>query len=97
MREHARTVIPLAELASREMEESSNMAAEALWRAVIEMIRHVRDGEARVFEQASRSNEPCHGEVALGSWDAGPEKSAHQRAWRDIKVPGEQSDVADTW
>ena len=46
-REHAGTVVTRAEFSGCDVQKGANVSAEALWRAVIEMVRHVCNGETR--------------------------------------------------
>src|SRR5215213_5953949 len=81
-REHAGTVVPLTELPCRDVQQGTDMATEALRRAVVEMVRHVRDREAGVFEETGGSDEACHRQISLRSRYPGTEEATHERAWR---------------
>jgi len=70
------------------------MSAEALRRAVVEVVGNVCNRESRVLEEPSGSNEPRHSEISLRGWCSGSEEPAHQCAWRDVQKLGELSNIS---
>ena len=73
------------------------MTSKALWRAVVEVVGDVGDGEPGIFEEAGRANEARHGEIALGGRNARSKESAHQRARGNVEVTSEEPYIAETW
>jgi len=96
MMEHAGAIVALAKLDGGHVHQRSHVPTKALRRRIVEMVRHVRDGEARIFEQARGSNEASRREILLGRGELRPEESAHERAWEDIEAPRETPDSRDT-
>src|SRR5215203_268129 len=79
-REHVCTVVPLTKFSSGDLQQSANVATEALRRAVVEVVRHVRNRKARIFEQPRGTDETRHGQIAFRGRNTGPKESAHERA-----------------
>ena len=86
--EHGDTIVATAKFTGCDVQKSAHMSAEALWRAVVEVVGDVRDGETGVFKEPSSPNEPCHCEIAFGRGRPGPKEAAHQRTWSDIQKLG---------
>ena len=86
--EHGGTIIATAKFTGGDVQESAHMSTEALWGAVVEVIRDVRNGEARIFKEPSSPDEPCHCEIALGRRHPSPKEAAHQRTGGDIEKFG---------
>jgi hypothetical protein len=72
------------------------MSAEALRRAVVEVVGNVCNGKARVLEEARSPNESRHRKVSFRRWCSGSKEPAHQCAWRDVEELGKLSDVSDS-
>lgn len=70
------------------------MSAEALRRAVIEVVGNVCNRESGVLEEPSGSNKSRHREISLRCWCSGSEEPAHQGAWRDVQEFGQLSNVS---
>jgi hypothetical protein len=71
------------------------MSAEALWRAVVEVIGHICDGKSGVLKKASSTNKPCHCEIPFGRRGSSSKESAHQRTGSDIELLRELADIPD--
>ena len=71
---------PAAELECRQPQHGPQVAAEALGRAVLETVRHVRHRQPRRLEQPGRVQQPDGGEVVLRRGQPRPREPRHQRA-----------------
>ena len=54
--QHSFAVVLFAELQCGELHQRSDVAPEALWRRIIEVVRDVGDGKSGVLEEACRAN-----------------------------------------
>src|SRR6478609_7164659 len=93
--EHGRTVIATPKFAGCDVQERAHMSAKALWRTVVEMVRDVRDGEARVFKEPSSPDESCHSEITFRCWRPRSKEAAHQRTWSDVQKLGELANISN--
>src|SRR6266699_2270743 len=93
--EHAGAVVPLAKLDGRHGHQRSHVATEALRRRVVEMIRDVRNGEPRVFKEASRANEAGRREILLWCRELCAKKATHQRAWQHVEATRKTANGGD--
>jgi hypothetical protein len=70
------------------------MSPEALWRAVIEVVGDVCNGETGILKEAGGADEPRHCKVSFRRWCSSSKEPAHQRARRDVQKVGELANIS---
>ena len=81
---------PAPELQRRQPQHGPEVPPEALRRAVLQPIGHIRHREPRRLEEKGRVQQPDGREVVLGRRQSGPREPRHQRArpHRELLPPG---------
>ena len=92
--EHAGTVVARTKFTRCDVQQGTNMSPEALWRAVVEMVSDVCNGEAGVLEEARSANESRCRQISFWRRCSGSKEPAHQCAWRDVQELGKLSNIS---